>query len=109
MVIGLIRAVNHFTGNFQGSNFSKMRVKKQFVRWYFLYLHFLASENLGPLSVVLILDINFLSSFLKCRSLTVNASENPVNGEVNIGYNLNAQSHTINFPAWSHLSQSYAF
>ena len=42
------------------------------LRWYFLYLHFLASGNLCLLSVVLILDINLLSSFLNCRSLTVN-------------------------------------
>ena len=47
-----------------GFNFSsdtrKMRVEKIF----FLYLHFLASENLGPFSMVLILDIILLSSFL---------------------------------------------
>ena len=43
----------------------------ELARWYFLYLHFLASGSLGLLSVVLILDINLLSSFPKCRSLTV--------------------------------------
>ena len=44
---------------------AKCELKKQLARWYFLYLHFLASGNLGLLSVVLILDINLLSSFLK--------------------------------------------
>ena len=56
--------------------------------WYFLYLHFLSSGNLGLLFVVLILDINLLLSFLKFCSLTViyckcfcfYPSENPVNG-----------------------------
>ena len=47
---------------------AKCDLKKQLARWYFLYLHFLASGNWGLLSVVLILDINLLSSFLKCRS-----------------------------------------
>ena len=37
---------------------TKCELKKQLARWYFLYLHFLASGNLGLLSVVLILDIN---------------------------------------------------
>ena len=79
-----------------------MRVK-QLAMWYFdyfLYLHFLASENLGPLSVVLILDINLLSSFLKCRSLTANIfifihRKTLSMAEVNIGYNLNVQAHTM--------------
>ena len=56
------------TDRMQGSNFSshtrKMSVKKQLARWYFLNLHFLASGNLGLLSVVLIQDINLLSSSL---------------------------------------------
>ena len=56
------------TDRMQGSNFSlhtrKMPVKKQFARWYLLNLHFLASGNLGLLSVVLIQDINLLSSSL---------------------------------------------
>ena len=52
---------------------AKCELKKQLARWYFLYLHFLASGNLGLLCVVLILDIIILpSNFLKCRSLTVN-------------------------------------
>ena len=51
---------------------AKCKLKKQLARWYFLYLHFLASGNLGLLSLVLILDINLLSSFLKCRSLMLN-------------------------------------
>ena len=51
---------------------AKCELKKQLARWYFLYLPFLASENLGQLSVAIILDINFFSSFLKCISLTVN-------------------------------------
>ena len=44
---------------------AKCELKKQLARWYFLYLHFLASGNLLLLSVVLILDINLLSSFFK--------------------------------------------
>ena len=93
---------------------AKCELKKQLARWYFLYLHFLASGNLGLLSVILNLDINLLSSFLKCRSLKVNVfvfihlKTLPM-AEVYIGYNLNAQTHTINSPAWSGLSQSYAF
>ena len=64
---------------------AKCKFKKQLARWYFLYLHFLASGNLGLLSMVLNLDINLLSSFLKCCSLKVNVfcfypSENPANG-----------------------------
>ena len=27
---------------------AKCELKKQIARWYFLHLHFLASENLGP-------------------------------------------------------------
>ena len=93
---------------------AKRELKKQIARWYFLYLHFLASENLWPLSMVLILDINLLSSFLKCRLLTANIfmfihRKTLSMVEVYIGYNLNAQTHTINSPAWSGLSQSYAF
>ena len=93
---------------------TKCELKKQLVRWYFLYLHFLASGNLGLLSVVLNLDINLLSSFLKCRSLKVNVfvfihRKTMLMAEVYIGYNLNAQTHMINSPAWSGLSQSYAF
>ena len=60
--------------------------------------------------------INLLSSFLKSRSLTVNVfvfihrkTLGLSMAEVYIGYNLNAQTHTINSPAWSGLSQSYAF
>ena len=87
--------------------------KKQLVRWYFLYLHLLTSENLGPLSVALILDINLFSSFVKCRSLRVNVfvfihQKTLSMAEVYVGY-LNAQTHTINSPAWWGLSQSYAF
>ena len=93
---------------------AKCELKKQLARWYFLYLHFLASGNLGLLSVVLNLDINLLSSFLKCRSLKVNVfvfihRKTLPMAEVYIGYNLNAQTHTINSPAWSGLSQSYDF
>ena len=93
---------------------AKCELKKQLARWYFLYLHFLTSENLGPLSVVLIIDINLLSRFLKCRSLTANIficihRKTLSMAEVYIGYNLNAQTHTINSPAWLCLSQSYAF
>ena len=59
--------------------------KKQLARWYFLYLLFLTSGNLGLLSMVLILDINLLSSFLKSCSLILNVfvfilRKNPVNG-----------------------------
>ena len=83
-----------------------MRVKKANSEVVFLYLHFLASENLGPLSMVLILDINLLSSFLKCHSLTTNIfifihRKTLSMAEVYIGYNFNAQTHTINSPAWS--------
>ena len=93
---------------------AKCELKKQFARWYFLYLHFLASGNLGLLSVVLNLEINLLSSFLKCSSLKVNVfvfihRKTLPMAEVYIGYNLNAQTHTINSPAWSGLSQSNAF
>ena len=93
---------------------AKCELKKQLARWYFLYLQFLASGNLGLLSVVLILDINLLSSFLKYLSLTVNVfvfihRKTLPMAEVYIGYNLNAQTHTINSTAWSGLSQSYAF
>ena len=61
-------------------------------------MHFLASENLGPLSVALILDLNLLSSFLKCRSLMANIfifihRKTLSMAEVYIGYNLNAQTH----------------
>ena len=93
---------------------TKCKLKKQLARWFFLYLHFLASGNLELLSVVLILDINLLSSFLKCGSLTVNVfvfihlKTLPM-AEVYIGYNLNVQTHMINSPAWSGLRQSYAF
>ena len=98
----------------QGTNFSciltKCELKKRLARWYFLHLHFLASGNLGLLSVVLILDIKLLSSFLKCLSLTLNVfgfihRKTLSMAEVYIGYNLNAQTHTINSPAWSGLSQ----
>ena len=93
---------------------TKCELKKQLARWYFLHLHFLASGNLGLLSVVLILDIKLLSSFLKCLSLTLNVfgfihQKTLSMAEVYIGYNLNAQTHTINSPAWAGLSQSYAF
>ena len=62
----------------------------------------LASGNFGLLSVVLILDINLLYSFLKCRSLTVNVFvfirwKTPSVAAVYIGYNLNAQKHTVNY------------
>ena len=56
---------------------AKCELKKLLARWYFLYLHFLASGNLGLLSVALILDINLLSSFLKCRSFHFYPSEKP--------------------------------
>ena len=56
---------------------AKCELKKQLARWYFLYLHFLASGNLGLLSVVLILDINLLSSFLKWCSFHFYPSEKP--------------------------------
>ena len=60
----------------QGSNFNshtrKMRVKKAISEVEFSLLTFLAEENLGPLYMVLTLDINLLSSFLKCPSLTAN-------------------------------------
>ena len=60
--------------------------------------------------VAVILDINLLSSFLKCRSLTVTVfvfihPKTLSLAEVYIGYNY-AQMHTINSPAWSGLSQS---
>ena len=81
-----------------------MGVKKAISEVAFLCLYFLASENLGPLSVVLILDINLLCSFLKCPSLTANIfifihRETGSMAEVYIGYNLNAQMHTINSTA----------
>ena len=88
----------------QGSNFSshtrKMRVEKAIGEVEFLYFHFLAGGKLRLLSAVLILDINLLSSFLKCRSLTVAVfvfihRKTLSMEEVNIGYNLNAQTHTI--------------
>ena len=73
-----------------------------------------ASGNLRLLSVILILDINLLSSFLKCLSLTINVfvfihRKTLSMAEVHIGYNFNAQRHTIHSPAWSGLSQSSAF
>ena len=82
-----------------------MRVKKANSEVVFSLIHLLASENLGPLSVVLILDINLLSSFLKCRSLTANIfifihRKTLSMAEVYIGCNLNAQMHTINSPAY---------
>ena len=53
-----------------------------------------------------ILNQNLLFSFLKCRLLRANAQviinrKNLSMAEVNIGYSLNAQTHTINSPAWS--------
>ena len=109
---------SHYTKEYRvrilASILAKCELKKQLARWYFLYLHFLASRNLGLLSMVLNLDINLLSSFLKCCSLKVNVfvfihRKTLPMAEVYIGYNLNAQTHTINSPAWSGLSQSYAF
>ena len=65
------------------SHNSKMQVKNIYI--VLSILTFLPSKNLGPLSVVLILAINLLSSYLKCHSLTVNVfaftSEIPVNGK----------------------------
>ena len=61
---------------------AKCELKKQLARWYFLYLHFLASENLGPLSMVLILDINLfsLNDVHDSKYFHFYPSENPVNG-----------------------------
>ena len=103
----------HFRVRILARILAKCELKKQLARWYFLYLLFLASENLGQLFVVLIQDINLFSNFLKCRSLTVNVfmsihQKTLSMSEVYIGY-LNVQTHTINSPAWSGLSQSYAF
>ena len=66
------------------SHTRKKRVKKQFARWYFLYLHFLVSGNLGPSSEVLILDINLSSfvliSFIDGKCFRFYPPETPVNG-----------------------------
>ena len=102
----------------QGSNFSshtrKMRVKKAISEVVFSLLAFSREWKLGLLFVVLNLDINLLSSFLKCCSLKVNVfvfihRKTLPMAEVYIGYNLNEQTHMINSPAWSGLSQSYSF
>ena len=64
-----------------GLNFSlhtcKMRVKKSI----FSACIFSQVKIWGQISVVLILDMNLFSSFLKWRSLKVYPSENPVNGD----------------------------
>ena len=90
---------------------AKCELKKQIARWYFLYLHFLARENLGPLAVVLILDINLLSN------LSLNAVHwRQIFSFLSIGkpcqwrkFTLDTTSmrrrNTINSPAWSGLSQ----
>ena len=48
-------------------------------------------------------SLQFLNVFVFIHRKTLSIAE------VYIGYNLNAQTHTINSPAWSGLSQSYAF
>ena len=99
-------------GTAVGSNFSlcfrKMLVKKSI----FSICIFSRVKVWDPLTVVLILDINLLSSFLECRSLTVNVfiyQKTLSMVKVYMGYNLNAQTHSINSPAWSDLRQSYDF
>ena len=47
-----------------GSILARTLAKCELKKIFFLYLHFLASENLGPFSMVLILDIILFSSFL---------------------------------------------
>ena len=81
----------------------KMGVKKSL-----FYLPFLVSENLGP---VIHMWFYLFSSFLKCRSFTVNDfvfihRKTLSMAKVYIEYNLNAQTHTINSTVWSDLSQS---
>ena len=81
-----------------------MQVKKPISEVVIYLLAFLASEFLRLLSVAFILDKNLLFSFLKRRLLRANAQviihrKNLSMAEVYIGYNLNAQTHTINSPA----------
>ena len=120
--VSMRRFFEHPQGLNLSSHTRKMRVKKVISEVVFSLLAFSREWKFGAcyvwfwglLSVILILDINLLSSFLKCRSFTVNIfvfihRKNLSMAEVYIRYNLNVQTHTINSPAWSGLSQSYAF